>query len=105
MEHSSCRSFLPDPEKGIVCPIASERHALGFLERYVVETGDPKWRKGSVIEGHRAREIRYAKFYMVDLATAAAVIAQMEGLMVLAKARRDPSLLRGLGAVAGRLLD
>ncbi|MEM1335832.1 MAG: helix-turn-helix domain-containing protein [Actinomycetota bacterium] len=38
-------------------------------------------------------------------ATAAAVIAQMEGLMVLAKARRDPSLLRGLGAVAGRLLD
>ncbi|MEM9041337.1 MAG: helix-turn-helix domain-containing protein [Actinomycetota bacterium] len=37
-------------------------------------------------------------------ATAAAVIAQMEGLMVLAKARRDPSLLRGLGAVAGRLL-
>ena len=35
---------------------------------------------------------------------AATVIAHMEGLMVMAKARRDPSLLRRLGADARRLL-
>jgi len=32
------------------------------------------------------------------------VIAHMEGLMVLAKARRDPDLLRGLGPTIRRLL-
>ncbi|MEM9564876.1 MAG: TetR/AcrR family transcriptional regulator, partial [Actinomycetota bacterium] len=32
------------------------------------------------------------------------VLAHMEGLMVLAKSRRDPDLLRGLGAAARRLV-
>lgn len=36
---------------------------------------------------------------------AADIVAHMEGLMVMAKAKRDPELLRGLGATAQRLLQ
>lgn len=37
-------------------------------------------------------------------AAATGIVAHMEGLMVLAKARRDPDLVRGLGAAARRLV-